>query len=363
MWSRGDGILYHLLFLLIYGSFAIFYIIINLPILTIMSNACKNSLLIIATVAICVATPLLASKVLAQSELYFPASSKVSFVAPGIDVVFDGQIHETAFVVKAEQSEVIVKNTVIVRDAKPAIAVEKVISHETPVTDFTVVKVKNDAFDQSELYFPVQKNISYSAPSMNEVFFTNQEYSTAIIDPITYEDMTKAEMQALIAKEIINLERQLVALQQRVAALKEVSVDEFGCGACGSHVKNLQKFLNRNGFALAATGPGSAGQETKFFGPLTLRALQKFQSTYGIPVSGSVDTSTRTLIDSIAYNALGEMTVESCVKQRVIQKNKAPKREEKSENPQDDGKSESGNFFITLIKKIFGFFRNLFQRS
>ncbi|MEZ4113960.1 MAG: peptidoglycan-binding protein [Candidatus Paceibacterota bacterium] len=45
-------------------------------------------------------------------------------------------------------------------------------------------------------------------------------------------------------------------------------------------VKILQKSLNKLGFSLAETGPGSLGSETNFFGPLTRSALIKFQEKY-----------------------------------------------------------------------------------
>lgn len=42
-------------------------------------------------------------------------------------------------------------------------------------------------------------------------------------------------------------------------------------------VKELQKFLNKNGYILTLSGPGSPGQETEYFGTLTQLALVKFQ--------------------------------------------------------------------------------------
>lgn len=49
-----------------------------------------------------------------------------------------------------------------------------------------------------------------------------------------------------------------------------------------NEVKGLQMFLNSHGFPVAATGPGSLGNETTKFGALTRRALCKFQVSEGI---------------------------------------------------------------------------------
>ncbi len=45
-------------------------------------------------------------------------------------------------------------------------------------------------------------------------------------------------------------------------------------------VRQLQKFLNANGFLIASKGPGSPGNETDYFGPGTKKAVQKFQMKY-----------------------------------------------------------------------------------
>ncbi len=51
-------------------------------------------------------------------------------------------------------------------------------------------------------------------------------------------------------------------------------------GNTNSEVKELQKFLNKNGFIVAQKGPGSAGNETNYFGPATAAAVKKFQEKY-----------------------------------------------------------------------------------
>jgi peptidoglycan hydrolase-like protein with peptidoglycan-binding domain len=51
-------------------------------------------------------------------------------------------------------------------------------------------------------------------------------------------------------------------------------------GSTGADVKALQQFLNSKGFTVTATGPGSPGLESTYFGPATHRAVIRFQETY-----------------------------------------------------------------------------------
>ncbi|MFH1292316.1 MAG: peptidoglycan-binding domain-containing protein, partial [bacterium] len=48
-------------------------------------------------------------------------------------------------------------------------------------------------------------------------------------------------------------------------------------GSKNSEVKELQKYLNNNGFVISNSGPGSKNHETDFFGDLTRQTLIKFQ--------------------------------------------------------------------------------------
>ena len=51
-------------------------------------------------------------------------------------------------------------------------------------------------------------------------------------------------------------------------------------GVTDPEVKQLQEFLNEQGFIIATTGGGSPGNETDYFGPATFAAVKKFQLAY-----------------------------------------------------------------------------------
>ncbi|MDB5189523.1 MAG: parallel beta-helix repeat-containing protein [Parcubacteria group bacterium] len=77
-------------------------------------------------------------------------------------------------------------------------------------------------------------------------------------------------------------------------------VRDLQLGANNSDVKALQAFLNSHGYAIVASGPGSKGSETSFFGGLTQTALAKFQAAKGIsPARGFFGPKTRAFISGM----------------------------------------------------------------
>lgn len=64
-------------------------------------------------------------------------------------------------------------------------------------------------------------------------------------------------------------------------------------GMTGSDVETLQKYLNTHGFVVAASGFGSPGKETTYFGPATQAALRSFQQANGLPAYGYFGPLTR----------------------------------------------------------------------
>ncbi len=61
-------------------------------------------------------------------------------------------------------------------------------------------------------------------------------------------------------------------------------------GMVGEDVRNLQKYLNQNGFAVSVSGAGSAGNETTYFGFATKAALIKFQTAHAVELGISQGT-------------------------------------------------------------------------
>ena len=53
----------------------------------------------------------------------------------------------------------------------------------------------------------------------------------------------------------------------------------------------LQEILNRAGYTIAPSGPGSAGNETEYFGALTRDAVRRFQCDKGIVCSGDENST------------------------------------------------------------------------
>lgn len=62
-------------------------------------------------------------------------------------------------------------------------------------------------------------------------------------------------------------------------------------GDTGADVRQLQRFLNAQGFMVTTFGPGSVGQETAYFGPATQAALIRFQNAYASQVLTPVGLS------------------------------------------------------------------------
>ncbi len=128
----------------------------------------------------------------------------------------------------------------------------------------------------------------------------------------TTEEM-QAQIEALLA--------QIAALQGGESSSSNSSsvcpytwTRDLKTGASGADVKMLQMFLNGNADTrVAASGVGSAGMETEYFGPATAAAVSKFQQMYRAEVltpnglvnpTGYFGPSTRAHANSLCDEAM-----------------------------------------------------------
>ncbi len=75
---------------------------------------------------------------------------------------------------------------------------------------------------------------------------------------------------------------------------------DFKPGAIHEDIRQLQKYLNNNGYILASSGPGSPGRETNYFGTITKLTLIKFQQVNGLIATGNLDLATRNKINKVS---------------------------------------------------------------
>lgn len=116
----------------------------------------------------------------------------------------------------------------------------------------------------------------------------------AFLAPAAYAQSSadlQAQIQALLA-QIAQLQAQLGAPSGGAPSgttmmAKCTFTRSLTVGSRGNDVKCLQEYLNEEGFTIAASGPGSPGNETTYFGPRTRAAVAKWQAAKGIsPASG-----------------------------------------------------------------------------
>jgi chitodextrinase len=93
------------------------------------------------------------------------------------------------------------------------------------------------------------------------------------------------------------LQTLLAQLKALIAQLNHQLVSSFTrnltIGSTGSDVKNLQMFLNDNGYTITTSGSGAPGSESIYFGAKTAAALARWQKDNGLPNTGFMGSLTR----------------------------------------------------------------------
>lgn len=133
---------------------------------------------------------------------------------------------------------------------------------------------------------------------------------SASSSPITTPSVVALQYQldGLLAT-LHSLQAQLVAQQGSYAPSSSITFNkDFRLGDVNGDIKALQQYLNALSFTVAGKGPGSPGNETNFFGPLTTAALIKFQEAHAKEIltplgltkgTGFFGPSTRNYINSL----------------------------------------------------------------
>jgi len=123
---------------------------------------------------------------------------------------------------------------------------------------------------------------------------------TFVFSAVSTKAVTIEELQA----QITALLAQITALQAQIAGQATTGMVCFNTdlqqGMTSNDVKNLQIVLNKDAATqVASSGVGSPGNETTYFGSLTLAAVKKFQASKGIINTGYVGPLTRAQLNAL----------------------------------------------------------------
>ncbi|MEX2368916.1 MAG: peptidoglycan-binding domain-containing protein, partial [Candidatus Paceibacterota bacterium] len=133
-----------------------------------------------------------------------------------------------------------------------------------------------------------------------------------------------AAAQQNFSQQLEAIKQQVYALQEQVLHRSSTSVNfvkpsvstkfdtNLTLGDSSSEVRQLQVLLNQVLYQpVAASGPGSVGQETAYFGAKTLAAVKRFQDRYAVDIlaptgllapTGFVGPSTRAKLNQLVKN-------------------------------------------------------------
>ncbi|MEK9180042.1 MAG: peptidoglycan-binding domain-containing protein, partial [Patescibacteria group bacterium] len=114
----------------------------------------------------------------------------------------------------------------------------------------------------------------------------------------------QAQISALLA-QIQQLQAQLSGVSGGAGVAVSCSFSrDLTLGSSGSDVNCLQRYLNSSGYQVAASGAGSPGNESSYFGSLSKAALMKWQSANGVsPALGYFGPISRAKYASLAVGA------------------------------------------------------------
>jgi hypothetical protein len=139
------------------------------------------------------------------------------------------------------------------------------------------------------------------------------------------EKVAKLDAKFQVTAAVAGAPKATVSAPAAVSAISGSITRALSKGTTNPQVKVLQQILNSDpATRITESGIGSPGNETDYFGPATVRAVQKFQIKYAIAKPGdsgygSVGPLTRTILNSLAGKASGpDQQIEDAMKQIKI---------------------------------------------
>src|SRR3989344_5617400 len=107
------------------------------------------------------------------------------------------------------------------------------------------------------------------------VLFAGAFAQTASAQSLTLKDLVELFISlGIIAPDKAEQARTAVSSSSTGTTVSTTFTRNLTVGSTGSDVKTLQQFLNGKGYTVASSGPGSAGNESMYFGPATRRLSQ-----------------------------------------------------------------------------------------
>ncbi len=150
---------------------------------------------------------------------------------------------------------------------------------------------------------------------------TSRKVASIVLSVTTGVWMSGAMLLVPVAvnAQTVDLQAQITALLAQIAALQAQLSSQGGAavaacsftkdltlGVTGDDVKCLQQYLNSAGYQVAASGAGSPGSESMYFGNLTKTAVSKWQAAKGVsPAAGYFGAISRAKYTSLAAVAPG----------------------------------------------------------
>ncbi|MFA5744937.1 MAG: peptidoglycan-binding protein [Candidatus Paceibacterota bacterium] len=202
--------------------------------------------------------------------------------------------------------ELYIDNTLITSTTDTSVSVPTTISCSNTHSWYIKALDNNDNSTNSNTQsFTIQCGFSHTYPNVTPVVATPPSTPTP---PSTSSSLSSVQIASILsvltsfgvdADTMAKVQTALTGTPSTIQPQATSFARDLKLNTTGTDVKALQQYLNANGFTLSATGPGSSGNETTFFGPATTAALIRFQKANNItPAVGYFGPVTRAAINS-----------------------------------------------------------------